>query len=227
MKHLKYLGYGSACWCLFLLCACSKMNASYYDFIKDGPITYPGKADSVKALAGKGRVMLRWLLTSDQTVTGCKVFWNFGADSMNIPVNKTTGTDTVGVYINSLNEGSYNFIVYTYNKDGQHSIGSETIGNVYGPVFNTTLSNRPARSIDRDAASSTITVTWVGLDPKCLGTEWHYTGADHQPQHFFAPANDTITVIANCDPGSPVSYRSLFIPEPQAIDTFYTDYKPL
>jgi len=202
------------------------MNDTYYDFIKDGPVTYTGKADSVKAFAGNGRVMLSWLLTSDQTITGCKVYWNFNADSMVLPFAKTAGTDTVTVYIDSLREGAYNFTVYTYDAAGHRSVGSEAIGNVYGPVFLSTLSNRPVRSVTWDTAASTVHVTWVGQDLKCLGTEWQYTGTDHLPRHFFSPMGDT-SVIADCDFGSPVAYRSLFIPEVNAIDTFYTDYKPL
>lgn len=32
-----------------LLCSCDGMDAPYADFIKDGPIVYIGKADSLKA----------------------------------------------------------------------------------------------------------------------------------------------------------------------------------
>src|SRR5688572_27282354 len=109
MKKVKYLGYSFAFLGLFVLSSCSKIDGTYADFIKDGTITYTGKADSVKAFAGEGRIMLSWLLTSDQTITACKVFWNFGADSMFVPVTKTIKTDTVKVYIDNLNEGGYNF----------------------------------------------------------------------------------------------------------------------
>lgn len=226
MKQLKYLGYGFAFWNLLVLGACSKMNATYYDFIKAGPVTYTGKADSVKAFAGNGRVLLSWLLTADQTITGCKVFWNFGADSMVIPVTKTMNTDTVKVYINNLNEGAYNFTVYTYDKAGHTSVGSQAFGNVYGPIFISTLTNRSIRSVKKNTASSSINITWVGLDSKCLGTDWRYTGMDHLPQRSFSAIGDS-TVISSCDLNSPVTYRSLFIPEVNAIDTFYTDYKSL
>ena len=37
---------------------CDGMDATYTDFIKDGPIVYIGKADSLKAFSGKNRIKL-------------------------------------------------------------------------------------------------------------------------------------------------------------------------
>lgn len=223
---MKFLRYSIACLSLVILASCSKMKDNYYDFIKNGPIVYTGKADSLKAFAGKRRVMLSWLLTSDQTIAGCKVFWNFGLDSLDVPVVKTAGTDTVKVYIDDLDEGSYNFVIYTYDKAGHRSVGSEVIGNAYDSIFMSTLTNKPVRSVKKEAALSKITVVWVGRDAKCLGTEWDYTGSDQSAQHLFAPLADT-TVITSCDVNKPVAYRTLYVPEQNAIDTFYTAYKPL
>jgi hypothetical protein len=220
MKYLTFLAIFSC----VLLTACSKMNATYYDFIKDGPLVYTGKADSVTAHAGNGRVMLSWLLTSDQTIKTCKVFWNFGADSMMVPVTKTAHTDTIRTYINNLNEGTYNFTVYTYDSAGHHSVGSEAIGSSYGAIFMSSLAAKPVRSFTKDATSAKV--IWVGKDARCLGTEWSYTNTDQQPYDYFSSRQDT-TILTSCDVNSPVTYRTLFVPEPDAIDTFYTDYKLL
>ena len=218
MKHI------IACLIFFAFASCTKMDANYAGFIKNGPIIYPGKADSVKAFAGYGRVMLSWMLTSDQTITGCKVFWNFGADSLVVPVVKTVKTDTIKVYINNLSEGAYNFTVYTYDAAGNRSVGSQSIGNIYGPVFMSTLFNRPVRSVSK--VMDSVKITWVGRDARCLGTEWNFTGTNQEPGHYFSPVGDT-SLITSCDIKQGVSYRSLFVPEVNAIDTFYTDYKTL
>jgi hypothetical protein len=75
-----------------------------------------------------------------------------------------------------------------------------------------------------DPVADTLSVKWVGLDAKCLGTEWVYTGTDGKAKNYFSPV-DTATVIYSIDATQPISYRSLFIPETHAIDTFYTDFK--
>jgi hypothetical protein len=226
MKQLKTGIYSVTFLIVVAMASCSKMDSGYAGFIKDGPIIYPGKADSLKAFAGKGRIRLRWLLTSDKTLTTCKVFWNFGGDSLVIPVTKGAGVDTITAYINNLYEGSYNFIVYTYDKSGHRSVGTEIIGYAYGDLFQSIIANRPIRSSKKEAALSKVTVIWVGRDAQCLGTEWKYTGTDQQPKQFYSPIGDT-TFITSCNVNNPVSYRSLFVPEPNAIDTFYTDYKSL
>jgi hypothetical protein len=220
MKQLIYLGI------IIAMVSCSKQDRSYYDFIKNGAIVYTGKADSLKAFSGNERVVLNWVLASDQNITGCKIFWNFKADSLVIPVKKSPRPDTIKVSINNLPEGSYNFEVFTFDKEGHTSIGTETIGNSYGASFQSTLSNRPIRTSTKVTATNSINITWVGKDDKCLGTEWSYTGKDQQMKRYFSAQGDT-TLISSCDLTKPVTYRTLFIPEKQAADTFYTDFKAL
>lgn len=220
MKRLIYLG------AIIALASCSKQDRSYYDFIKNGAIVYTGKADSLKAFSGKERVMLNWILASDQNITGCKIYWNFGADSLVMAVKKSPRPDTIQVSIDNLSEGSYNFEVFTLDKEGHTSIGTEAIGNSYGANFQSTLSNRPIRTSAKETATNSINITWVGQDDKCLGTEWIYTGEDQQPKRYFSAQGDT-TLISSCDLDKPVTYRTLFIPEKQAVDTFYTDFKAL
>jgi hypothetical protein len=208
------------------MASCSKQDRSYYDFIKNGAIVYTGKADSLKAFGGNERVVLNWVLASDQNITGCKIFWNFKADSLVIAVKKSPRPDTIEVSINNLPEGSYNFEVFTFDKEGHTSIGTETIGNSYGASFRSTLSNRPIRTSQKVTATNSINITWVGKDDKCLGTEWSYTGKDQQLKRYFSAQGDT-TLISSCDLAKPVTYRTLFIPEKRAADTFYTDFKAL
>ena len=211
---------------LLLLAACTKMDNGYSDFIKNGPIVYTGKPDTVVASAGRNRVQLQWVLKNDQTITSCKVFWNLGADSLEIPVARITRPDTLSVIISNLEEGSHSFVVYTYDKEGHRSVGEETIGYVYNDIYASTITNRPARTVTKEAAKTLVTIVWVGIEPGCLGTQWKYTGSDQTAKQFFSPVGDS-TFLNNCDVTKPVSYRSLFVPEKNAIDTFYTDYKAL
>ena len=104
--------------CLFIctLISCKKMDSTYERFIKDGPIVYPARIDSVFAFAGNKRVQLKWVVPKDRTVTSYKVFWNFGADSVFVPAN-TKVSDSVKVLIDNLTEGTYNFTVFSYDKD--------------------------------------------------------------------------------------------------------------
>lgn len=226
MQQLKYTRYCLAFLALLAMMACNKKYHNYEHFIDDGPIVYPGRADSLQALAGNERILLAWAVPSDLNITQYKVFWNFGTDSLTIPGRQPTSSDSVKLFVNGMAQGSYSFTVYSYDKEGHRSVGTHAIGNVYGSIFSSTIFNRPISSLKRDVAASTLTVAWVGLDAKCIGTEWSYTGSDGQPASFFSPIADS-TKLTSCDVTRPISYRSLFLPEAKAIDTFYTEIKTL
>lgn len=226
MQLLKQTKYWIAGVALLLMAACDKDYYQYEKYIKDGPIVYPGRPDSVQVLAGKERILLKWAVPSDLNITGYKVFWNFGIDSLSVPGRTNGSNDSVILYINNLTQGAYSFTVYAYDKPGHRSVGSQAIGNVYGPIFSSTIFNRPYSAAKKETATSRLLVAWVGLDAKCIGTEWNYTNTDGQPAALFSPLGDS-TIITGVDIASPISYRSLFLPENKAIDTFYTTFKSL
>lgn len=222
MKRLIYLGAALG---FITLASCSKMDEHYKDFIKDGAKVYTGKADSLQAAGGKGRVVLSWILFSDQNITGCRVLWNFGADSLVIAVKRSSHPDTIQLPI-ELAEGAYNFTVYTFDNKGNGSVGADAIGTSYGAGFQSSILPRTLRTVNKQAAVGKINITWVGREDKCIGTEWTFTGVDNRPRTYFSPLGDT-TMLSGCDVDQPVSYRSVYLPEKAAADTFYTDYKQL
>lgn len=223
---MKYFKYWVCLPLLWAIVSCSKMDDIYYDYVKNGPVVYPGKPDTVMAYAGRKRIRLRWVLKNDRNVTSCKVFWNLGFDSLTIPVTRTNRLDTISVVVNNLIEGAHTFTVYTYDDKGNKSVGTERIGYAFDSIYQSTLTNRAARQVTRDVANSRINIVWVGNETGCIGTEWQYTAKDQTASRYFSPV-DTLSVINSCDVGKPVSYRTLFIPEANAVDTFYTEYKNL
>lgn len=226
MQLLKYTKYWIAGLALFVLTACGKEHYQYEKYIENGPIVYPGRADTLLAKAGKERIQLSWAVPSDLNITGYKLFWNFGADSLPLPGRSGDHDDTLSVYVNNLPEGAYSFTLYSYDAQGHRSVGTQAFGYVYGPVFASTIFNRPIRNLRRAATGDSLIVAWVGLDAKSIGTEWSYTGLDGQAASLFSPLGDS-TIITHIDVAQPIAYRSLFLPEAQAIDTFYTAFKPI
>ncbi len=223
-KCLRYIGYGAIYSMLVIGFSCTKMDHTYEKFIAGGPIVYPGRPDSVLTFGGRERVLLQWAVPTDLNVVKYKVFWNFGADSLMVTGPKPGTADSMSVIIDSVPEGSYSFSVYTYDQAGHKSVATSSIGNSYGEIFQESIANRIYRKLKLDAKQDTLAAVWVGLDAKCIGTEWVYTGTDGQAKNYFSPI-DTATYIHAIDVSQPISYRSLFLPEVDAIDTFYTDLK--
>lgn len=220
-RIINYIGIGAVICCLF---ACSKMNATYKDFVKDGVVIYPGKADSLKAFPGRGRLELFWTL-SDPKVKHCRVYWNQGKDSMDVAIQQITGMDTIRVTIDNLQEGVYTFKVYSYDKDGHVSVAAEVVGSVYGDRYGNLLVNRFIQSME--VVDGKLVPDWSVPDDGTIGEEINYTDRNGDPRRMFMPVHDSTAGIDNIKPGSSFQYRTLFLPDPLAIDTFYSPYQTI
>lgn len=224
IKHLKYCLIVLVFSTIFL--ACSKMEDTYKEFVKGGEIYYPGKAEELTVYPGRNRMALSWLLTSDPKISKTVVFWNNRADSVVIPVKRTSGVDTIRRTIPSLPEGTYSFEVYTYDAKGNRSVKVETIGNTYGNNYDISLVNRPIESAKMQSSTSTIAlISWYPASSQLLGMDLRYKNAMGDSVSRYIHADSLKTTLTNFTKGNAFIYRSLFKPEPKAIDTFYTNFE--
>jgi len=213
-----------------LLQACTKYDA-YKKYLASGPMVYPGKADSLQARTGRYRLMLSWLLISDPNITRAKVYWNDREDSLDIPIKRGSGIDTIKVIIDKLQEQTYTFDVFTYDKEGNQSVPSSVSGRVLGTNYEATLINwKVGQSLISPSVSpySAASVDWNSfyLDG-LLGTSVSYTDADGADRTVVVPSDTTgqsSSVHSTFDkfvPGSSFSYSTMYLPDATAIDTFY------
>jgi len=220
MKKYKYLFFMIAA-CSIM--ACSKMDDTYKDFVQGGEIVYTGRVDSLRVFPGRNRIKLSWLLISDSKITRCKVFWNDGADMKEVPVQRSTGTDTITVMLSNMPERTYTFDVYTYDNDGHSSVKEDTIGVVYGDVYAGSLFNRPLKTITFSA--DTARLEWAGASAQSVSVQLNYTDISNTPRTVVVPRLETMTKLPKFKKGDSFQYRTLYLPEKNAIDTFYTVYE--
>jgi hypothetical protein len=220
MKKYNYLFFILA---VCLIMACSKMEDTYAEFIKDGEIVYTGRVDSLKVYPGRNRIQLSWLLISDTKITRCKVFWNDGADMLEIPVQRSAGIDTITVMLTGMAERTYTFDVFTYDNDGHSSIKSDTIGAVYGDVFAASLFNRPLKSVAFSA--DTARLEWAGASAQSESVQLNYIDNTNTPRTIVVPRLESKTNLPKFKKGNSFQYRTLYLPEKNAIDTFFTAYE--
>ena len=200
--------------------ACNKMDYTYKKFLKDGDIVYPGNADSIQIFPGKNRIKLTWLLTSDPTIVMSRVYWNNKADSVNVPVSRGQGVDTISVIIDSLDEGFYNFEIYTYDNNGNSSVGADTIGQVFGKVYSESLHNRIIKKLYWD--SDTAYIQWYDPATGAINLKLNYTDADGTSHSLTVPNSDTATSLPNFKFHDGFDYVTGYLPDSLAIDTFFT-----
>ena len=77
------------------LASCDGMDATYKEFIEEGPIVYIGKVDSLKAYAGRNRAMLEWQKLLDPRAKTAKIFWENRTRSTELQLTDKAGLTQV------------------------------------------------------------------------------------------------------------------------------------
>lgn len=227
MKGLVYKGLHFLFYVLIFIpwFGCSKMDDTYRKFIEDGELRYSKMPDSISILPGNQRAEV-WMMISEPNIVMAKVFWNNGRDSVEIPINPSSGSKVVSTIIDSIEEGSYTFEFFTYDSEGNKSVKSDTTGFIYGHFYESGLVNRPIQSsfIDLDAGQSRI--LWNELtDSTIVGTEIKYKTFDGIEKTMRVASTEEVTLIDDIPQGDSILYRTLYKPVSIAIDTFFTKYE--
>src|SRR5690606_35148691 len=100
-------------------------------------------------------------------------------------------------------------------------------GMVYGRQFQNGILNRLVSEGTLSGAGR-LDIVWLGAVEKGVGTEISYRMLDGSNRTSFVPMSSATTVLN--DVAGDIKYRTLFLPEATAIDTFYTEwenYEPL
>lgn len=200
--------------------SCKDMMDFHQKYIKDGEIVYLTKMDSVVSYAGKNRVQLSGYLNNAYNVNKVLVYWNSRTDSMIFDYAKTKDLDSLNLVIPNLPEKSYIFDIYTFNSLGNRSIKVSVAGTAYGDNYRKTLSPRTSNGFDFDGKQ--ISSLWLPAEEMERGTEIRYSTEASVLSTVILNRDSTQIPLPNLKFGSSVSYRSVYIPEKAAIDTFYT-----
>lgn len=220
---ITYLVTGLA---ICLLAACSKMSANYDPFLAGGEHLYSKRPDSIHVFPGHGRVALSWLLIEAPRVTHCRVYWSNKSDSLEVPVQAASGTDSMHVIIDNLKEGIYTFEIYSYDASGNASIAETINGQVYGDIYVGNLLNR---NIQNAALSGEVPrIAWADqTDTTALGQQIQYADASGIVRTLWVPLDEAVTRLTERPQGDSIRYRTAFKPVASAIDTFYAPYQTL
>jgi hypothetical protein len=214
---------------LIMVMACSKMDDYKSKYTGGGPVTYAGKMDSVQIFSGRNRVKVTGLFTSDPNIIKYRVFWNSRQDSVEVAVKRTAGIDTANLIIPNLQEGVQSFEIRTYDIAGNTSVPVYMSASVYGDLYQSSLVNRGIADASYQKSDGSALITWadVNSDAGVLNMEIRYMDAN-QVQHdtvlASVPSKQTSSLPAY-KLGSSLEYRTAYLPNPTAIDTFYLSFQ--
>lgn len=210
---------------LMIIGSCSKMDSNYDRYLKKGENNYIGKVDSARVLPGNNRILLRYWV-SDPRAKKLIVYWMSRHDSVLLNIPDKASTDSVDVFIENLNEGNYNFEMITMDKESEYkSVPFEIGGNVYGDQFQSTIINRSIKNKEYDSLTHKLTIIWGGNVEKSVGCDLKYIDTLNATIEKLIPVAEDTTIFMGLK-GS-IMYRTMFLPEETAIDTFYTSFTPI
>lgn len=224
MNHIKFHHLLFLIAAMFFLGACTKMN-DYEKYTVGGPLKYAGRVDTVIVHPGNNRMLLTMVLGSDPSVKKIKTYWNNGMDSLETPVNRTSsGKDTIDIMINDMPPNIYNFSVYTYDDKGRSSVVTNASGSTYGDNYFPTISNRELKSLVQADEGGKVMLNWADASVGDAGTELVYANEEGAVQKVVVPPSENVTELTGYKENSVLKYRSVYLPEPAAFDTFSTGY---
>lgn len=207
----------------YLMAACDSMNSAHEEYLERGEGIYTGVIDSLKAFPGNNRLKLSWEINADPRITQTVIYWNERADSVVVPVNRTTsGIIALDTTFN-LPEKSYLIEIITRDDFGNKSLYVQKSVEVYGNKYIALLKNRMINSFNAISPNKTITLNWRLMeDLRMQYTLVQYT--DHtDPLHPVAQSvkvenKEVKTVLSGIQAGDKITITSSFLPTKEALD---------
>lgn len=124
------------------------------------------------------------------------------------------------VILDGLNEGAYRIFVQTYDREGNKSLNEECNGYAYGENF--ILSATVKIVTKMDPQPDGMALTWSNSEDAIL-VEVQYEDNTGM-KTLTLPGNVSEYKIADWKLGGNIRFRTAFIPEAGAIDTFYSEW---
>jgi hypothetical protein len=131
-------------------------------------------------------------------------------------------SDTVSYIFDNMPENIYSFKIYNIDRYGNKSVASYLTAKSYGARFAGNLPDRictgyEALNFDRD-----ISLDFGSVVDKLIGVFVTYTHRTEGEKNIWLSNDENRIVLPKVDVSSPVTARTAYLPEPSAIDTFFS-----
>lgn len=220
MKRISFYKFLLVCLIVTGITSCKDMMDFHQEYTKNGETVYLVKLDSAISYTGKHRIQISGYLTNAYNVNTVLIYWNNSADSMIFDYSKTKDIDSLNLVIPNLEEKSYIFDIYTVNTVGNRSIKVPIAGTAYGDLYREKLIPRTNNGFDFDGTQ--LIALWLTADVLERGTEIRYTTVTSGIATIFLSPDSSKIALPDRKYDTPFSFRSVYVPEDAAIDTFQT-----
>ena len=207
--------------------ACESLDTDFKSFLKEGEIIYPGIASNISSNPGNQRAALLWTPSPDPSIDHYVIYWNNKADSIVVEATSHDPSDTISAIIPDLAEYVYSFTIYSYDSKGNRSVPKDINSvKVYGPVYEGNLLNRPYNAVQPSVVNDdgSVKLNFTTPDTINIATTIKYTNGSDVVVEKELSASDVSVVLDDYKAGTAILYKSSYIPQQGAIDTFYVTH---
>ncbi len=198
------------------------MDYYYRDLIKPADRIYVGKVGNVVTFPGKNRFDVSWTYI-DPSITHVRVYWNDRLDSTEYSLGPSDNF-SAKVRIEGIPEGNHILNLVTFDKNGNRSLAVEALAGSYGQNFQDAIRNRVVSKVETKAG--VVSVLWIeDLSATLVETELIYTSTANVEKTILIPKNVNKTDITDLYRTKEIRFRSRHLPQPSAIDSFYTEFE--
>lgn len=219
MKTLKYivLALGT----VGMLVSCDSMEDSYKDYLQGGEIVYRAKAKDVVGYSGYNRAKLTWILEYPTQVVKCQL--REGDDVLaEIPVQYQDKLELEYI-LDNLSEKTHTISVYSLDSEGNRSVKSDVIIDVYGDRYISTL--RTGRTVETvlrqmDNPAKALVRLSTNASSKVVATEIYYKSVSGAEKHQRIDAGANELILEDVAADSYFNLSDIWKPSDTAIDDF-------
>ncbi|WP_316818303.1 DUF4998 domain-containing protein [Pedobacter nyackensis] len=210
---------------LSILSGCGKLDTEFKKYTQEKELIYPGTPAGMSAYSGYKRVQFNWNPSSDPTVHKYVVYWNNNNDSTAFVIPEGQRESFKSAIVKNVNEGTHFFTIHTYDKQNNRSVPIYVSNiRVYGDYYLKALSNRSIKTLGYSLDASKIIIDWNAAIDGEKTIELKYTDEAGATQTIIVPGGALKTEISGYKKDTKLTYRSIYLPEPSAIDEFSVDY---
>ncbi len=201
----------------FTIFSCDKMEDNYSQYLEGGEINYSSKPLNLMGQAGFKRIQLSWDLTTVNNVKEAIIAFN--DQEIKVPVSSAQN-NSVRYIVNNLEEGIYDFEVYTISNSENKSLISSAIVSSYGEKYQSGLNIQKLENFSYDGDILNFDV--IGDFKNLIGYKIEYTKQNGELETKYYAKGEFVEGF-NVKAGSDIKIYSAYLPELTAIDTIFSN----
>lgn len=206
---------------IWSITSCEQMEEVHQKYIENGEVIYRAKAVDVVGYSGKYRAKLTWKLITPTLVTKCEI--REGDKVLaTIPV-QYQDTLNMEYTLSELEEKTYTFSIYSLDSEGNLSIKSDVIVEVYGNNYASTLkTGRSLMSIFRrvdDRQTALVTLS-ARNSQKVYATDIFYKSTSGEEKSIRLIGDESKIELTDVGDESDFKIQDIYQPSETSIDQF-------